>query len=127
MLYFTDLFDELFGDQAKSFGGNFKADLEEADGAYCLTVDIPGVDKKDVKLEYNDSYLTVSVNTKKTEEKKDATYLSRERTMINGSRSFYIEGIDEANIKAKFENGVLQVVMPKAAPAVENKKFIEIE
>lgn len=133
MFYLNDsLFNDLFDNNFKMFEGSMlKADLEEVDGAYHLSVDIPGVDKKNVSLQYNDGYLTVTVDSTKNKDtkdsKKESKYLSKERCEITGSRSFLIEGVDEANIKAKFENGVLEVVLPKLKVVEPQKKLIEIE
>ncbi len=124
MLYFNnDIFDDLFN--GFNYNTDLKADLLESDGAYLLTVDIPGVDKKNVGIEYSDDMLTINVKREQNKD-KDAKYLTEEREFGEFSRSFNLENIDEDNIKAKFENGVLEVVLPKKKEA-NNKKLIAIE
>ncbi len=107
------------------FGNNIKADLEENDKNYLLTVDAPGVDKKDISISFDDGYLTVSF-TSKTEKNEKKKYIVRERGFSEVSRSFYLEDADENTIKAKLEDGVLTVDIAKM-PKVETKKIISIE
>lgn len=126
MLYFNDnIFDDLFGCGIKPNFSGMKSDLLESKGAYLLTVDIPGVKKEDVSLEYDNDILTVTAK-RAAEDLKDGKYISHERTSGELSRSYEIEGIDAEGIKAKFENGVLEVVLPKASEK-ETKKLISIE
>ena len=107
------------------FGNNIKADLEENDKNYLLTVDAPGVDKKDISISFEDGYLTVSF-TSKTEKNEKKKYIVRERGFSEVSRSFYLEDADENTIKAKLADGVLTVEIAKM-PKVETKKIISIE
>lgn len=126
MLYFNDsIFDDLFGCGFKPSTNEMKSDLLESKGAYLLTIDIPGVKKENVSLEYSDNVLTVTAK-KEEENLKDGKYIARERFGSECSRSYEIEGINADEIKAKFENGVLEVVLPKAQ-INENKKLISIE
>lgn len=127
---FGDFFDEL----GRAFGGNndyqmMQTDIMEDDKSYTLNIDLPGVDKKDVKMDYADGYLTVSVTheDKKDEKKDDGKYVRHERRFASGTRSFYLGDVEEDSIKAKFENGVLNVVLPKALPVETPKKYIDIK
>ena len=91
-------------------------------------MNMPGIDKKDVKIDFVDGYLTVSVDHKEeNDEKKDGKYVRRERRNVKGTRSFYLGDIDETQTKAKFENGVLNVSLKKAKEVEVPKKYIEIE
>lgn len=107
------------------FGNNIKADLEENDKNYLLTIDAPGVDKKNIKISFDDGYLTVSINSKYEHDNKKK-YIVRERGFSEVSRSFYLENADENTIKAKLNDGVLTVEVAKM-PKVETKKIISIE
>lgn len=106
--FFNDDFSTMF-----SGSGKFNADIKESADKYTVKADLPGVKKEDVSLEYNNGYLTVSA--KRDEDTKDEkeNYIRRERRYGEFSRSFYVDNVDEANIKAKFENGELKVVLPK--------------
>ncbi len=113
--------------------GIMKTDVKETEGGYELEIDLPGYTKEDIKGEIKDGYLTISATTSKENNEKDeksGRYIRRERYYGSCSRSFYVgEDVTQEDIKAKFENGILKVCIPKkeAKPQVEEKKFIAIE
>lgn len=112
--------------------GVMKTDIREKENSFELEIDLPGYQKEDVKAELKDGYMTISAETKKEneEKKEDGRYLRRERYYGSCSRSFYVgEDVTENDIKAKFENGILHVTVPKVEtkPAVEENKYIAIE
>ena len=112
--------------------GSFKTDIKDTGDAYVLEADLPGVKKEDIKAEVKDGYLmiTAAANSKTDEKDKTGKYIRRERYSGSMSRSFYVgDGVSQEDIKAKFENGVLTLDVPKkeAKPAVEEKKTIAIE
>ncbi len=133
-LFRNDDFDNFFD---MPFSGRenpsmMKTDIVEKDKGYELMMDMPGVKKENVKAELNDGYLTVSVNNEQNndEKDKDGRYIRRERYFGSYSRSFYVgKDITQEDIKAKFENGVLKLDIPKKDELPENKtsKFIAIE
>lgn len=108
-----------------------KTDVKETDEGYEVDVDLPGFKKDEIKLELNNGYLTIS--TEKSLEKKDSErkgkILRQERYMGTMQRSFYVGGsITEEDIKAKYENGVLSLLIPKKEAKKEpEKKTILIE
>ncbi len=109
-----------------------KTDIREKEDSFTLEIDLPGYHKEDVKAELKDGYLTVNAERKneKDEKDKDGKYLRRERYYGTCSRSFYVgEDVTQEDIKAKFENGILDITVPKveAKPAVEEKHYIAIE
>ena len=88
--------------------------------------------KEDVKAELKDGYLTIQATTDSSKDEKDSngTYIRRERYTGSCSRSFYVgDAVTREDIKAKFEDGTLKMLVPKkeAKPAVEEKKYIAIE
>ena len=103
----------------------FKVDVKEMDDHYELTADLPGMKKEDVALHYENGYLTVAASHDESKDEKDeaGNYIRRERHTGEVSRSFYIDGIDEANIHAEFKDGVLQVKLPKAAEEPQRKQI----
>ena len=122
--------------QKKLYGHNGKrmmlTDIKESDKGYELEMDLPGFKKDEITAELKDGYLTVSAetNTKKDEKAEDGKYIRRERYSGSCSRSFYVgDAVTEEDIKAKFENGTLKMLVPKKEEqkAVENKKYIAIE
>ena len=109
-----------------------RTDVKETDKGFMLDIDLPGYKKEDISAELKDGYLTVSAKTNEEHEEKeeDGTYIRRERTFGSCSRSFYIgEEIEESEVKAKFEDGILKVFVPKkeVQPQVEERKYISIE
>ena len=108
-----------------------RTDVKEKDGSYELDIDLPGYNKEDVRAELENGYLTISASTKNDQDEKDENgkYIRRERFYGHCSRSFYVgDAVTQEEIKAKFENGILKLSIPKKeAPAVEEKKYIAIE
>lgn len=107
-------------------------DVKELKDGFEIAMNLPGFKKEDVQAELKDGYLTVNAttNTSKDEKDEDGKYIRRERYSGSCSRSFYVgEEITQEDIKAKFEDGVLKIAVPKkeAKPVVEQKKYIAIE
>jgi HSP20 family protein len=86
----------------------------EGEFAYHIDMDLPGVDKKDIKVDIKDNKLTISGERNTNEEVKEEEYYKIETTMGKFVRSFTLpENIDSENITASSNNGVLEVVIPK--------------
>ena len=131
---FHDVFDDFFDFSAPAYSGSelMNTDIKETEKGYELAISLPGVKKEDIKAEVKDGYLmiTAAANSKTDEKDKTGKYIRRERYSGSMSRSFYVgDGVSQEDIKAKFENGVLTLDVPKkeAKPAVEEKKTIAIE
>jgi HSP20 family molecular chaperone IbpA len=109
-----------------------KTDIKETESGFELDIDLPGYTKEDVKAQLKEGYLTISAETSQDNDEKDDSgkFIRRERFYGTCSRSFYVgEDVTEEDIKAKFENGILKVSVPKkeAQPVVEEDKYIAIE
>ena len=91
------------------------------DDSYELAVDLPGFKKDEINLDIKDGYLTVSAEKglDKKEEDKKGRILRQERYAGVCSRSFYVGNVKPEDVKAKYESGVLSVVLPK----VDQKKL----
>lgn len=117
-----DVFNEPFFHNALSpfsTAKSFKVDVKDLGSAYELTAELPGIKKENISLSYENSYLTIKVANKEEKtvndkEKQSEKYLRRERYYGEMQRSFYIDDIDEANIKAAYKDGILTVTLPKA-------------
>lgn len=118
----------LYGKKAKNM---MKTDVKEHETGYEVDIDLPGFKKDELNLDLTDGYLTISASKglDKDEEDKKGKYIRKERYAGSMSRSFYVgDGITEDDIKAKYENGILKLSIPKKeAKAVEQKKYIAIE
>ena len=109
-----------------------KTDIKENEAGYDLAIELPGYKKEDMKLELKDGYLTINAEIKHDNDEKDekGSFIRRERYYGKSSRSFYVgEAVTEEDIKAKYEDGILKISVPKKElkPAVEEAKYISIE
>ena len=108
-----------------------RTDIKELDNAFELDIDMPGCKKEDVKAQVSDGYLIISASTKTEDEEKDeqGKFIRRERYSGSMSRRYYVgDQIQQDDIKAKFEDGILKLTIPKEEPKkVEEPKFITIE
>ena len=107
----------------------FKTDVKDEGDRYELEADLPGFDKKDIHLDVNGDTLTVSAERHSEHEEKDkkGKYVRCERSYGTYSREFDVSGVNTEGIKAKYENGVLKLTMPKKADALPETKRLEIE
>lgn len=133
---FNDLFDGFFPEIGKgAFRDNgfglMKTDIKEKDGSFELAIDMPGCKKEDVKAQIKDGYLIVNASTNSENEEKDkeGNFIRKERYSGTMSRSYYIgEDIQQEDIHAKFEDGILKISIPKQEPKkVEEPSYIAIE
>ena len=118
----------LYGKNAKNI---MKTDIREHDTGYELDVDLPGFKKDEINIELENGYLTISAakGLDKDEQDKKGKYIRKERYAGAMQRSFYVgDAVTQEDIKAKFEDGILKLSIPKKdAKAVETKKTIAIE
>ena len=142
-LFTENLFDDFFNDFDEDFFGKknplygkhsrnvMKTDVREMEGTYELDVDLPGFKKEDVELSFDNGYLTISAkkSLNKDEKNKEGPYIRQERYAGSMSRSFYVgESVTQSDIKAKFEDGVLRISIPKQdMKVIENNNTITIE
>lgn len=109
------LWRDMFDDSAAS-AGFLRANVREQKDAYVVEAEIPGVKKEDVVLICEQGVLTISVNVKAEPENEENRCIRKERPEGEMIRRFAIEGIDEENISAKLDSGVLYVTLPKKGP-----------
>jgi HSP20 family protein len=116
---FSNLIDRFFNETASRSGGSAysfvpRVDIVENDKAFELHVAVPGMNKEDFKIDLNDNYLTISGERKFTKEQNEKNFRSVETQFGTFSRSFSLpENVDAANISAKYNNGILEVTVPK--------------
>ena len=124
-----DVEKELYGKHAKNL---MKTDVKDTKEGYEVDIDLPGFKKDEIQMELKEGVLTVSAakGLDKDEEKKDGTYIRKERYAGSMSRSFYVgKHVTEEDIHPKYENGILSFSVPKeeAKPVEEKKHYISIE
>ena len=126
---------EFFGRRNPLYGKHaqnvMKTDIKESEVAYEMDIDLPGFKKEDVSAKLENGYLTISAakGVDKEEKNDEGVYIRRERYTGQCSRTFYVgEAVKQEDIKAKFEDGILKVTVPKVNPQqIEDKKYIAIE
>ena len=134
--FMNDMFeDDFFGGKNPLYGNHarnmMKTDIRETDEGYELDIDLPGFKKDEIQAELKNGYLTVSAakGLDKDEQNKKGEYIRRERYAGSMSRSFYVgEHLNEEDIKAKYEDGILKLSVPKKdVKELTQNKYIAIE
>ena len=107
----------------------FRTDIRDAGDKFVLEAELPGFQKEDIKLDVKDGILTITAEHKEQHEQKDekGSYIRRERRYGSFTRSFDITGIDESGITAAYQNGILELNLPKAVPVVPETRRIAID
>ena len=105
----------------------FRTDIRDTGDSYVLEAELPGFKKEDISLDLKDGILTITAtHTEQSEEATQGSYIRRERRYGSFQRSFDVTGIEEKNITAAYENGVLSLTLPKAKPVEPEIHRIEI-
>ena len=110
-----------FDDMERSFFrdvpsvASFRTDVTDTGDAYKLEAELPGFKKDEISLDIKDGYLTIAAQKglDKDEQDKKGRVLRQERYAGACSRSFYVGNVKPADVKAKYEDGVLSVIVPK--------------
>lgn len=112
----------------KPFGG-LKTDITDEGDHYLLEADLPGFDKKDINIDINGDTLTISAQRRSRHEEKDEKdkIIRSERSYGSCTRQFDISEVNAEAIKAKYENGVLQLELPKKENTLPQARHLEIE
>ncbi|MCQ2535070.1 MAG: Hsp20/alpha crystallin family protein [Clostridia bacterium] len=111
---FANIDKHLYGKNAQHL---MKTDVHETDDVYELEVDLPGFKKDQIDVELTDGYITISAAKDHDASKKDhnGKIIRQERYSGAMQRSFYVgDAVKKEDVKAKFENGVLKLSLPKS-------------
>ena len=130
--YFDMTPSELFRDFGRQFFSNFpdeqsiKTDISEKDDRYELKAELPGFSKDQIDISYENGMLIISAENNQVNEEKDdeGKVIQKERSYSNVKRMYSLNNIDEDNIEAKFEDGILSVDLPKTENS--QRKVIDI-
>ena len=134
--FFDDFDNDFFDDRSPLYGKHaknlMKTDVRERDNEYEIDVDLPGFKKDQIGIDLENGYLTISTNKSLSKDEKDQKGKLVRQELYEGSmaRSFFIgEDYTEQDIKAKFEDGVLRLTLPKKnqTQEVPQKHTIMIE
>mgnify|MGYP002627016057 CR=1 FL=1 len=127
-----DMFDmrPMYAPRTNNF---MSTDIKENENGYEMAVDLPGFNKNELKLELTEGYLTITASRNRNNDQKDektGKVIRQERYSGTMTRRYYVgEDLTEEDIKAKFENGVLTLDIPKKEKVekMPEKKYISIE
>jgi HSP20 family protein len=121
---FSTLFDDFFNDSFDFLGKDFfekgtypKVDVRDDEKQIVIEAEVPGLKKEQVRVELEGGVLRIKGEKKDVDEQKSKTYVHRELKHSSFCRSFSIgRNVDTDKITSKFENGVLEITLPKRAP-----------
>ena len=122
-----DAFDDFFRPVFYDEGRDLRTNIKENENGYELEVEMPGYAKDQIKLALENGYLTISASKQSKEEDGKKHYVRKEISE-SCSRSYYVgDDVKQEDIKAKYDNGMLTVRVPKSQPKQLQSKFIDIE
>jgi HSP20 family molecular chaperone IbpA len=111
----------LYGKHGKNL---MKTDVRETENTYELDVDLPGFKKDEISADLKDGYLTIRAAKGLDKETEDKTgrYIRQERYAGTCSRTFYVGDVELSDVTAKYEDGILQISLPKHTKKELQKK-----
>ena len=108
---------------------DMRSDICETDVDYVVYVDLPGIAKKDINIDFKDNILTITAKRASFSDRSDeyGNILASERSFGRFSRQYSFTNVEREKISAKYEDGVLTVTLPKTPEEISNSRRIEIE
>lgn len=105
-----------------------RIDITENEKSISIDAEIPGVPKENIKITLQDNILTIEGEKKKVSEEKDKNYYREERSFGKFKRSYTLPvEVDSENVDAKFNNGILEIVLSKVEPKQDKERVIELK
>jgi HSP20 family protein len=128
---FEDFFNELpavWGNAYSQSGNNPPVNIVETADAYHLELSAPGRNKEDFKINIENGMLTIGFEKKDETPREDIRTVRREFTYQSFKRSFSLDDkIDTTQVQAKYENGLLKLLLPKKAELKESAKIVAVQ
>ncbi|WP_290033147.1 Hsp20/alpha crystallin family protein [Ligilactobacillus cholophilus] len=128
--------NDFFNDFGRSFFNSWnneikplKSDIKETDKEYIIKIDMPGVDKKDIAVNFKDDVLTVDAKRESFSDDSDkkGNMIASERDYGTYSRSYRLPKVDSKQIVAKYTDGVLTITLPKTKEEIDSNHNIDIQ
>lgn len=107
----------------KKVNNLMKTDIEDLSDKYLINVDMPGVNKENIKVSSKNGYLNISYKQEENKDESNKHYVRKERYYGEANRSFYLGDVDVGKIDATLNNGVLNIVVPKIAKKDDSFKI----
>lgn len=126
---FTDFYnmvEDFFNEVTDSEYDTFKMDVRENENAYFIEAELPGVKKEEIKIDYHEGNLMISVIREAVVNEEKDNFIHRERRTASMQRGVYLKNIKPEAIEAKLENGILKMTVPKHE-MTENRLQIEVK
>lgn len=127
---FQNLLDDFFTDgwqtRRSLARDTFKIDVQDNEKEYLIEAELPGIQKNEVSIELEEGRLKLTVNKEEKIEENNKNYIHRERRYSSMQRSIVLYDAEAGGIKAKLENGVLSITVPKKIKP-DNSLKIDIE
>ena len=107
----------------------FNTDIQDLGDKYLLEADLPGFNKEDINIEFDDDVMTIKAQRHSEHEEKDnkGNYVRCERSYGSYQRSFDMSGINTEDMKAEYKNGVLKLTMPKKEEVLPQARTLAID
>ncbi len=123
-----DAFDDFFRPAFFDEVNDLKTNIKETDKSYELAIEVPGYRKEDIKVSLENGYVTISCNRKSSDENSSEGRWLRKEMSESCSRSYYVgDDVTQEQIRAKYENGILNLSVPKTTPKQVKSSYIDIE
>ena len=125
---FQNMLEDFFNDDFPSIRNfqneSFKIDLQENEKEYIVEAELPGVDKENVDLTLEEGRLRIFIKKEENKEEKNKNYIHRERRWSSMERTILLSDVDDKALKAKLDNGILTINIPKKE---KEEKALKIE
>ncbi len=120
-----DFFKFPWSDFKSLTAADFKIDIQEKDDSYLLNAELPGCDKNNIDVKAENGVITITASRHEEVNEEKNNYIHKETFSGSISRQIFLENIDEDQIAAKYENGVLSLRVPKKQTNKEKRILIE--
>lgn len=125
-LLFGKRYKDFLGDLMNSFD-NFSTDVIDKGDHYLLQAELPGFMKEEINIDMDNDTLRISASHKEEIKEEKDNFIRQERHFNSYSRNFNISGISKDNITAAYNNGILEIKLPKENIEVTEAKRIQIQ
>ena len=124
---FYNMLDDFFSDgmmpNRNLLRDTFKIDIEDKENEYLVEAELPGIKKEEIDLNIEEDNLCITVNRSEEVNKDGKNYIHRERRASSMSRRVRLSGANLEEIKAKLEDGILSVTVPKEVKSNASRKI----
>lgn len=104
---------------------SFRIDVQENENEYIVEAELPGVKKEEINIDLNEGRLNISIEREDRKDRENKNYIHRESRYASMSRSIYLPDAKHEGVKARLDNGILAINIPKGDRP--NRRRIEIE